>query len=111
MQPAKLCASSGVQGVIFGPAGGAAQRLFDVLAVVTAVGPLGSIKRKSDQSELVRRDVTLVDSTRAPMPSGPSRILHVTLKLRRSERLIVWQSTLLYAVSYRPIIAQHLHRA
>ena len=42
---------------------GAAQRLFDVLAVVTAVGPLGSIKRKSDQSELIRRDVTLVDST------------------------------------------------
>ena len=39
------------------------QRLFDVLAVVTTVGPLGSIKRKSDQSELIRRDVTLLDST------------------------------------------------
>ena len=41
----------------------AVQRLFDVLAVVTTVGPLGSIKRKSDQSELIRRDVTLLDST------------------------------------------------
>ena len=41
----------------------AAQRLFDILAVVTTVGPLGSIKRKSDQSELIRRDVTLLDST------------------------------------------------
>jgi len=41
----------------------ASQRLFDVLAVVTTVGPLGSIKRKSDQSELIRRDVTLLDST------------------------------------------------
>ncbi len=34
----------------------------DVLAVVTTVGALGSVKRKTDMSEVARRDVTLVDS-------------------------------------------------
>jgi hypothetical protein len=33
----------------------------DLLGVVTAAGPLGSVKRKSDQSELQRRDITLLD--------------------------------------------------
>lgn len=33
----------------------------DLLGVVTVVGQLGSVKRKSDQSELQRRDVTLTD--------------------------------------------------
>ena len=36
----------------------------DVLAVVTAVGDLGSIKRKSDGGELQRRDLTLLDDTK-----------------------------------------------
>eukprot|EP00887_Chlorella_sp_A99_P001665 scaffold8.g1665.t1 len=34
----------------------------DLLGVVTAVQPLGSVKRKSDQAELSRRDLTLVDA-------------------------------------------------
>lgn len=38
------------------------QALVDLLGVVTTVGPLGSVKRKSDQSELQRRDITLLDS-------------------------------------------------
>lgn len=33
----------------------------DVMGVVTSVGALGSIKRKSDLSELARRDITIVD--------------------------------------------------
>lgn len=33
----------------------------DLLAVVSSVGPLGSVKRKVDAAELARRDVTLVD--------------------------------------------------
>lgn len=36
----------------------------DLIGVVTSVQPLGSVKRKSDSSELSRRDVTLVDSAR-----------------------------------------------
>lgn len=37
------------------------QALVDLLGVVTTVGTLGSVKRKSDQSELQRRDITLLD--------------------------------------------------
>ena len=33
----------------------------DVCGVVTAVGAAGTVKRKSDQAELQRRDMTLVD--------------------------------------------------
>ena len=33
----------------------------DLLGVVSAVGPLASVKRKSDSSEIARRDITLVD--------------------------------------------------
>ena len=33
----------------------------DVMGVVVGVGALGSIKRKSDNSDVQRRDVTLVD--------------------------------------------------
>ena len=33
----------------------------DMMGVVTNVGQLGSVKRKSDSSELSRRDVTLLD--------------------------------------------------
>uniref|UniRef100_A0A383VJ14 Replication protein A subunit n=1 Tax=Tetradesmus obliquus TaxID=3088 RepID=A0A383VJ14_TETOB len=36
----------------------------DVLGVVTHCGPLGTIKRKADNSELPRRDVTIADSSR-----------------------------------------------
>ena len=32
-----------------------------MMGVVTSVGQLGSVKRKSDNSELSRRDVTLLD--------------------------------------------------
>ncbi|EIE20008.1 hypothetical protein COCSUDRAFT_19010 [Coccomyxa subellipsoidea C-169] len=35
--------------------------LVDVLGIATAVGPLGSVKRSRDGTELARRDVTLVD--------------------------------------------------
>ncbi|GAX77044.1 hypothetical protein CEUSTIGMA_g4491.t1 [Chlamydomonas eustigma] len=35
----------------------------DVMGVVVALGPLGSVKRKSDNSDLQRRDVTLVDQS------------------------------------------------
>jgi len=34
----------------------------DLIGIVTSVQPLGSVKRKSDSSELSRRDLTLVDS-------------------------------------------------
>lgn len=37
----------------------------DVMGVVTAVGPMGTIKRKMDSSELMRRDITLADSRSA----------------------------------------------
>lgn len=33
----------------------------DMMGVVTSVGQLGSVKRKSDNSELPRRDITLLD--------------------------------------------------
>jgi hypothetical protein len=33
----------------------------DVVGVVTTAAALGSVKRKTDQSEISRRDVTLVD--------------------------------------------------
>ncbi|DBB18305.1 TPA: hypothetical protein ACH3X3_003260 [Trebouxia sp. C0006] len=35
----------------------------DMMGVVTSVGQLGSVKRKSDNSELSRRDVTLLDQS------------------------------------------------
>ena len=37
------------------------KRLVDVVGIATQVGPIGSIKRKSDDSELLRREVTLLD--------------------------------------------------
>ncbi len=37
------------------------QMMVDVIGVVTEVKPLGSVKRKTDQVELSRRDITLVD--------------------------------------------------
>ena len=33
----------------------------DIIGVVTQAGPLGSVKRKVDASELQRRDVTITD--------------------------------------------------
>ena len=36
----------------------------DVLAVVTSVGELGSVRRKSDNAEIQRRDVVLLDETK-----------------------------------------------
>lgn len=39
----------------------------DLMGVVTDVGQLGSVKRKSDNSELSRRDITLLD-TRCSTP-------------------------------------------
>jgi len=35
----------------------------DVLGVVTAVGQQGTVKRKADNAEVVRRDITLVDAS------------------------------------------------
>ena len=41
--------------------------------MVTAVGPLGSVKRQRDGTELARRDITLADQRRARFsPSTPS---------------------------------------
>jgi hypothetical protein len=37
------------------------QMTIDILGVVVEVKPLGSVKRKTDQVELSRRDVTLLD--------------------------------------------------
>ena len=37
------------------------KKLLDIVAVATNVGPIGSVKRKSDGVDLLRRDVTLVD--------------------------------------------------
>lgn len=33
----------------------------DLIGVVTSVGQVGSVKRKTDQTELSRRDITMVD--------------------------------------------------
>ena len=33
----------------------------DIIGVVTQAGPVGSIKRKSDSSEVPRRDITITD--------------------------------------------------
>ncbi len=37
------------------------QMMVDLIGVVMDVKPLGSVKRKTDQTELSRRDITLVD--------------------------------------------------
>jgi hypothetical protein len=37
------------------------QMTIDILGVVVEVKPLGSVKRKTDQVELSRRDITLLD--------------------------------------------------
>lgn len=37
------------------------QMMVDIVGVVMDVKPLGSVKRKTDQVELSRRDITLVD--------------------------------------------------
>lgn len=37
------------------------QMTVDVMGVVTQVAALGTVKRKADQSEIARRDVTIVD--------------------------------------------------
>ena len=37
------------------------QMLVDVMGVVTQVNPLSSVKRKADNQELQRRDITLLD--------------------------------------------------
>lgn len=39
----------------------------DIMGIVTQVGPLGSVKRKSDNSELSRRDITLLDQRYAKL--------------------------------------------
>lgn len=39
------------------------QAPIDVLGVVTSVGLVGSVKRKSDNSDLTRRDITLADAS------------------------------------------------
>ena len=39
------------------------RQLVDILAVATEVGPLGSVKRKKDNTELQRRDITLADKS------------------------------------------------
>jgi len=39
------------------------QMTVDVLGVVSHCSSLGTVKRKADQSEVPRRDVTLVDKT------------------------------------------------
>ncbi len=48
----------------------------DLLGVVTVLGQLGSVKRKSDQSELQRRDVTLTDQRCA----APAQNFHSDLQ-------------------------------
>jgi len=47
---------------------GAAQ--VDLLGVVTATGPLGSVKRQRDGTELARRDLTIADQRRARAPQA-----------------------------------------
>lgn len=39
------------------------KRMADVVGVAISVGPLGSVKRKSDQAELTRREITLLDKS------------------------------------------------
>ena len=51
------------------------QMTVDLLGVVTEVKPLGSVKRKSDQAELSRRDLTLVDQRWALALMGAGRVL------------------------------------
>ena len=42
---------------------------FDVVGVVKEVGEQGTVKRKSDGTDLFRRDIKLVDSSCVPSPS------------------------------------------
>lgn len=51
------------------------QMLVDVVGVVTEVRPLGSVKRKTDQVELSRRDITLVDQRWAWGTAGLAPLL------------------------------------
>lgn len=53
------CFSNGASRLL--PLHTACQVLVDLTGVVTEVKPLGSVKRKTDQVELSRRDITLVD--------------------------------------------------
>lgn len=43
-------------------AGWCAQAPFDVMGMITSVGTVGSVKRKADNSDVNRREVTLADS-------------------------------------------------
>jgi hypothetical protein len=42
---------------------------FDVVGVVKEVGEQGTVKRKSDGTDLFRRDIKLLDSSCVPSPS------------------------------------------
>lgn len=46
---------------------GGSQVLVDVLGLVTAVGPMRSIKRKQDGTEFFCRDVTIADAGCVPV--------------------------------------------
>ena len=67
---------------------GVSQVLVDVLGVVTAVGPMRSIKRKQDGSEFVCRDVTIADAgcvPLSPLLADPSEACSSVLLLLRLE--------------------------
>lgn len=53
----------------------------DIMGIVTQVGPLGSVKRKSDNSELSRRDITMLDQRCVPghRPADCVQQMHHTL--------------------------------
>jgi hypothetical protein len=38
------------------------QAPFDIMGMITSVGTVGSVKRKADNSDVTRREVTLADS-------------------------------------------------
>ncbi len=54
------------------------QAMVNVLGVVQTTGAIGSVKRKSDMSELLRRDITLVDQRCCSLSGGecPAGLLH-----------------------------------
>ncbi len=59
----------------------------DVVGVATTVTPLGSVKRKFDQTELQRRDVTLVDSRhRSLLIQTPPKLLLARRSACKQER-------------------------
>ena len=66
----------------------------DILGVVTAVGELGTIRKKSDNSELQKREITLLDETKRTVGPFLSSVPSHPMIWRRGERFLMWHNIL-----------------